>query len=261
MDSAPFPRTTIALMYHALGADASGPGVDPHYTVDLPRFSAQLALCARIGGTAISARDWLSGRRGVIVTFDDGHESNYRVGLPTLLAAGARADFFVNPAQVGTTGFATWAQLREMADAGMSIQSHGLDHSYFLTDLSPYHLRDDLRRSKQEIEQHVGHPVTLLAPPGGRSPARLEPIAIECGYTHVLDSKPGRVVSEQERTLSRLAVTSHLPLGQLEAWLQRRGASIFRLQVRYSVLDLAKRALGDETYESLRKRLLGTPEA
>ncbi len=247
-------------MYHALGA-ARGPGVDPHYTVDMTRFSAQLALCKQLGGDGITTHEWLAGRSGVIFTFDDGHESNYHLGFPALAAAGARGDFFVNPEQVGTPGYATWAQLREMADAGMSIQSHGLDHSYFLTELSPYHLREDLRRSRLEIEQNVGRPVTLLAPPGGRSPPLLEYIAIECGYTHVLDSKPGRITGDKERTLSRLAVTSNLALQQLEAWLQRRGTAILRLQVRYSVLDLAKRAFGDEAYRSLRRRLLRTPAA
>jgi peptidoglycan/xylan/chitin deacetylase (PgdA/CDA1 family) len=258
MQAAPFPRSTIALMYHALGA-AGGPKVDPHYSVDLRNFDAQLALCIRHGGGAVSASDWLGGRRGVIFTFDDGHASDHHHAFPTLAAAGGRADFFVNPAQVGKPGYATWSELREMADGGMSIQSHGYDHSYYLTDLSPFHLREDLRRSRLEIEERIGRPVTLLAPPGGRSPAMLERIALECGYTHVLDSKPGRIAGDRERTLNRLAVTAGMALPELEAWLLGRGTSIFRLQVRYSVLDLAKRAFGDEMYETVRKRLLRTP--
>jgi hypothetical protein len=90
----------------------------------------------------------------------------------------------------------------------------------------------------------------------------LEQVALECGYTHVLDSKPGRIFSDGPgRTLSRLAVTTKLSLSELEAWLLRRGTAILRLQVRYSVLDLAKRAFGDEAYRNLRKRLLRTPAA
>lgn len=251
-----FSRSTVALMYHAVG-DASGPAVDPHYRVDTARFGAQLALVTRLAGGAVSTHDWLAGKSGAIYTFDDGLASDYTVAFPTLARAGARADFFVNPAQVGTPGYATWAQLREMADGGMSIQSHGLDHRHFLTELSPYHLREELRRSRLEIEERVGRPVSLLAPPGGRSPARLEQIAIECGYTHVLDSRPARVESETARTFGRLAVTAQLGLAELESWLLRKGTALVRLQVRYSVLDLAKRAFGDDTYQSLRKRLLG----
>src|SRR4051812_3351072 len=117
MEPASFPRSTIALMYHAVGAVPPGPGADPHYTVDTSRFKAQLALCVRSAGATISARDWIGGKSGVIFTFDDGHVSNYDAAFPALAAAGARADFFVNPAQVGTPGYASWTQLREMAQA------------------------------------------------------------------------------------------------------------------------------------------------
>jgi peptidoglycan/xylan/chitin deacetylase (PgdA/CDA1 family) len=250
---------TIALMYHALGS-GEGMTADPHYTVETTRFGEQLALCQQLGGAAIHTPDWLSGRRGVILTFDDGQLSDYTVAFPTLKAAGAAADFFVNPRQVGTPGYATWAQLREMADGGMSIQSHGLDHRYFLTELSPYHLREDLKRARQEIEQRTGHPCTLLAPPGGRSPANLERIALACGYSHVLNSRPGRIVWGQSQTMCRVAVTSQLQLPSLEGWL-RGGSALLAARVRYSVLDFAKRALGDTRYQRVRERLLGTDDA
>ena len=59
-------------MYHAVGVDA-GPGVDPHYAVSAAGFDEQMQACRRLGGGAVSARDWLAGKNGVIVTFDDGH--------------------------------------------------------------------------------------------------------------------------------------------------------------------------------------------
>ena len=98
--------------------------------------------------------------------------------------------------------------------------------------------------------------MTLLAPPGGRSPALLEHVARECGYTHVLDSRPGRVDGAAARTLSRLAVTSQLALPALEPWLHRRRARCCACRLRYTVLDSAKRAFGDEAYQNIRKRLL-----
>ncbi len=251
----PYMSSSVALMYHALG-DAVDPAADAHYSVEVPGFSAHLALCINIAGAAISARDWLAGRAGAIVTFDDGHASNHHVGLPLLLAAGATADFFVNPAQVGTAGFATWAELREMAEANMSIQSHGLDHRYFLTELTPLKLRDDLRRARLEIEDHVGRPVTLLAPAGGRTPARLSQVAQEVGYTHVLTSRPGTIHRGQAGMLPRLAVTARLDVATLESWL-RGGRALLTAQVRYSILEVAKLVAGDNLYQSVRRRLLG----
>jgi peptidoglycan/xylan/chitin deacetylase (PgdA/CDA1 family) len=203
----------------------------------------------------VSARDWLAGRPGVIVTFDDGDVTAHRAAFPRLAAARASADFFVNPAQVGTAGYATWAELREMSDGGMSIQSHGLDHRVFLTELPPARLRDDLRRARLEIEEHVGRPVTLLAPAGGREPARLADVAREVGYTHVMNSRPGSVREGDGATLGRLAVTSRLADATLESWL-RGGPALWQAQARYAVLDLAKRALGDDGYRSVRRLLL-----
>ena len=39
-------------------------------------------------------------------------------------------------------------------------------------------------------------------------------------------------------------------------WL-RGGSAVLRAQARYSVLDLAKRVLGDQAYQSVRGRILG----
>jgi peptidoglycan/xylan/chitin deacetylase (PgdA/CDA1 family) len=249
-------RETIALMYHALGGGTE-PGADPHYTVEVSAFREQLAVCARLGGGVISARDWIGGRSGIIATFDDGHVSHHRLALPHLRAAGATADFFVNPAQVGTPGFATWSELAEMAEAGMSIQSHGLDHRVYLTELAPDRLRADLARARAEIEDRVGRPVTLLAPAGGRCPPALERIAREVGYTHVLNSRPGAIRRNHGPTLGRFAVTSRLEPRTVESWV-RGGYGRLRAEVRYALLDVAKRALGDGVYERVRGRLLGT---
>lgn len=247
-------RSTVALMYHALGA-TSRPGVDAHYAVETDRFTEHLALGKALCGDVVSASDWLGGRDGAIFTFDDGLESCFDLALPALLEAGATADFFVNPKQVGTDGFATWAQLRRMSDAGMSIQSHGLDHRYFLTEVSRARLKQDLLQARIEIEQNTGRPVTLLAPPGGRSPEHLEEIALQCGYTHVLDSVPGRVIAGR-RTLGRMAVTARTGREAVEAWL--RGEGMRQATARHHLLGMAKRVLGDRRYQRVRDRVLGT---
>src|SRR5215469_1731496 len=139
--------TTLALMYHAIDDGAVVDGEDPHYTVTTKRFEAHLDTLAAHGADVTSAREWVeSPRPAVLMTFDDGHVSNHRVAMPSLAKRNMHADFFVNPARVGTSGMASWNDLREMSERGMSIQSHGWDHRYF-TALTPSELRDDLTRS------------------------------------------------------------------------------------------------------------------
>jgi len=247
------PRHAVALMYHALSRGQVPPGQDPHYTLDDACFREQLRQLAAIGG-ACSARDWLEDgeRRPVLLTFDDGHASNYALAFPALAEHGMHADFFVNPGNVGKPGFASWAQLREMDAAGMSIQSHGYEHVY-LTSLGRDALREQLHAARIRIEDGVGSAVTLLAPPGGRMPTGLPEIARQCGYRHVLSSRPGRLsASRGAAVLPRLAITAAIDAHRFRAWANGGRAAILREQLRYGALSLAKDVLGDSRYERAR---------
>lgn len=250
-------RPAVVLMYHALRRDEAPPGQDPHYTLHADAFDRQLAAIARAGGAG-TVRDHIrSGqRRPVLLTFDDGHASNHALAFPALLEHGVRADFFVNPANVGKPGFATWAQLREMSDAGMSIQSHGYDHTYF-TDMDRPTLRERLHAARLRIEDEVGAPVELLAPPGGRMPAGLPALARRCGYRHVVASRPGRLrPGHAPDVVPRLAVTSNLDEGRFQAWISGRATAVYPEQLRYATLAMAKGLLGNARYERARTLLL-----
>jgi peptidoglycan/xylan/chitin deacetylase (PgdA/CDA1 family) len=249
-------------MYHAVSegapGDAGDDAQDPHYTVAKDTFARHLRMAAANGG-ARSARDWLVQGRdaALLLTFDDGHLSNYTLAYPLLREHGCDADFFVNPERVGKSGYASWPQLREMAEGGMSIQSHSFSHRY-LTSLSPDALREELSRSKSEIEQHVGQPVTLLAPPGGRMPRGLGDLARTLGYRWVLSSRPGTVRrGASDTVLPRMAVTANLDEPTLVAWLDSDSRAMLRARVRYAVLAGLKHALGDSRYERMRSRVLG----
>lgn len=241
------------LMYHAVGT-----GADPHYTVAAGEFRAQLDWVARQGGARSSVADVLAGARAptVLITFDDGHISNYERAFPMLLERGLRAEFFVNTAHVGQPGFIDWGQLREMAEAGMSIQSHGHTHRYF-TALTPAELREELARSRALIGEKLGTPATLLAPPGGRMDAHLFALAAELGYVRVLASQPGLWRRPDADVLPRLAVTA---AHRGEAFIRLAAPGRGRLalaRLRYGALAAAKLALGDGRYERVRASLLG----
>lgn len=253
------PRTSVALMYHAIGANgAVAAGQDPHYSIDRDVFARHLRDCRATGSAVSSARDWLAGPRepAILLSFDDGHVSNHGEALPLLLEHGCSADFFVNSGNVGTPGFATWSQLREMAAAGQSIQSHSHTHRY-LTSLGAAELRDELSRSRAMIEQEIGQPVTLLAPPGGRMPPNLEQVARDCGYRHILSSRPGRIGRGNPMILPRMAVTAQLDAATLAAWLRGDTLTFARAGLRYAALSALKRLFGDRGYERLRARALG----
>ncbi len=253
----------LVLMFHGIDGARSravGYAADGHYTVDAPRFAAMLDALRTLGCTLGAARDLLddaSSPRPVWLTFDDGDASNALEALPLLAERGLKADFFITPSRIGRPGFMGWADLREMAAAGMSLQSHGHTHAYF-THLDAPALREELRVSKDQLEQRIGQPVTLLAPPGGRVPRGLVPLARSLGYRAVLDSTPG-LVGERDfsQALPRVAVTAGHSVDTVVAWATDGPAGLRRLRLRHRVLATAKAVLGDERYERWRARALG----
>ena len=246
-------------MYHALSVDGSvDAGQDPHYSLRSDGFESHLHACAAHGLAVTSGRDWLTGSRhpAVLLSFDDGHVSNFDIAFALLQSHGATADFFVNTDNVGRPGYVSWQQLREMADAGQSIQSHSHEHRY-LTSLTRIELAEQLIRSRQMIEDAIGHSVTLLAPPGGRMPSGLAAVALECGYRHILSSRPGRIDSAVGAILPRMAVTASLDAATLDAWLRGDAAIFAKARLRYAVLAAMKRLFGERGYERLRRQFVG----
>lgn len=253
----------LVLMFHGLDGPrsrAAGYAADAHYTVGTGRFASMLDALLDAGCTVGAARDLLddaASPRQVWLTFDDGDASNALEALPVLAERGLKADFFITPGRVGRPGFMDWSELREMAAAGMSLQSHGHTHAYF-THLDADALREELRVSKAELEQNLGQPVTLLAPPGGRVPKGLVSLAHALGYRAVLDSTPGLVDHRDlSRALPRVAVTAAHSVDTAVAWATRGPSALRRLKLRHGVLATAKAVLGDARYERLRGRALG----
>ena len=164
--------SVAVLMYHALGNDrAECAGAEAPYVISARQFERHLALATEEGLRIRSVAHLLArptDRAGsVAFTFDDGHRSN-GVAAERIASGGGSADFFVNSSRVGRPHNLGWSDLRELADAGMSIQSHGLDHRY-LDEMTPAEIVAQVADSKKAIEDRLGRPVTLFAPPAAAS--------------------------------------------------------------------------------------------
>jgi len=134
---------------------------------------------------------------------------------------GLRGSFFITTGHVGWPQRVTWGQLREMSDAGFSIQSHSRTHSY-LSSYEPDKLREELRQSKNDLEQHLGRRVIAFAPPYGDWPQHAASIANTCGYQIICTSRPGFNDSpfqfQKLRRFSMRGPTSHAKSARLPWW-------------------------------------------
>jgi peptidoglycan/xylan/chitin deacetylase (PgdA/CDA1 family) len=121
----------------------------------------------------------------VALTFDDGYADNHAKALPLLAARGMPATFFVTVgflerndevlahlAKVwrtpgGELSPLSWAEVRDLRGAGMSVGSHTWSHRN-LARLSPGDAESDVRRSREVLEDRLGEPVRAVAYPWGK---------------------------------------------------------------------------------------------
>lgn len=166
------------LMYHHV-TDAPPPVPSQvGLTVTAHDFAAELAYLASHGYHTIRLTDLFNrlyyGRalppHPVILSFDDGYDDNYTVAFPLLRRYGMRGEFGIITALPGTTlgvnRYMTWAQIRAMADAGMDMESHTVDHAD-LGLLSPGRLDYEIHFSHAVLAAHTGRPVQFLTYPSG----------------------------------------------------------------------------------------------
>jgi peptidoglycan/xylan/chitin deacetylase (PgdA/CDA1 family) len=90
----------------------------------------------------------------------------------------------------------------EMAKEGISFHSHTHTHPN-LTWLADSEVRDELSRSKKELEQRVGTPVKYLSYPFGIYDDRVKRIAREVGYEGCFSSYRGSLSNKDPYAMRR----------------------------------------------------------
>ncbi len=187
-------RGWVCLMYHNMSASRIGlSGERSAFDVPLAAFERQLDIIRDLGFRGCSVREAVTDPQPsrVGITFDDGDAGVYDDALSALVARGMTATFFITTSWVGTPGFVSWNQLREMKAAGMSIQSHTHSHP-FLAELSEAQIRDELEVSKDRLDQKLDQETDQISLPNGDWPPRpLRYLLPACGYRVVGTSQWG----------------------------------------------------------------------
>ncbi len=180
------------LMYHYVSE--LPPDADQYrrdLTVSPEDFRAQLQYLDDEGYHAITLTDlylYLTDgyplpEKPVVLTFDDGYWDAYEVVFPMLLDYGFTGTFFVlaTPTHFEAEGYMTWAQMKEMSDAGMEIQSHGRDH-IDLRNRSYDYLVYQTLGIQEAIEFHTDRIPRFFCYPSGRRDANVIAVLESAGY-------------------------------------------------------------------------------
>jgi len=244
------------LMYHDIAPrarrDAVGfPGpLAARYKLEPNAFEAHLDALAATGleiGTAPAGED----APPVALTFDDG-------GASALLAAAAlerrgwRGQFFVTSARIGTSGFLTAEQLRELVGRGHVVGSHSETHPTYMGRLTRAQLDSEWTRSRTTIGEIVGTPPRTASVPGGYLSDAVIASAAAAGYELLFTSEPtARVAREQLVVRGRYTLWASTPSRVAAAYARGRPIACGRLWLEWNAKKLAKHS-SPAVYQLLR---------
>ena len=210
------PRTIYLpiLMYHQISAD---PSKLSQYVISPEEFESDLQLIQQHGYTTITVNDLINyayhqaklPEKPIMLTFDDGYESDYVYAFPLLKKYKEKAVFSIigNYADLYSGdvhkdisySHLSWDQIKEMHDSKLAEFHH---HSYNMHNVSrrrgalkrknesydeyKHIINNDLDKLNTEFVQYIGTPSTAFTCPYGFYNEALKQALKEFGFTAVL---------------------------------------------------------------------------
>jgi peptidoglycan/xylan/chitin deacetylase (PgdA/CDA1 family) len=233
------------LMYHAIWSRAEGaiPQTSSvEHAVEAGDFRAQLDAIVDGGYHTIKLDDLdhpASAPKPLLITFDDGHESDFTVAAPELARRNLRAIFFVIWSYLGRPGYLTREQVLALRADGFEIGSHGLSHRGF-TSMSPTESSKEVRESKRRLEDLLQEPVAGLALPFGHYNDAVLKLAWAAGYRRVLTSD-FRVANREHRIMPRMGPMAYTTLRDFKWMLEASPAGAIRHRTIEAIGERLKR--------------------
>jgi len=209
-----FNKKIVILMYHGLVKDSEVDeekfklgyeGAPYLYTRKESQFLSDMEYIKNMGYEVISLYDLLEIKNkkrnlhnnAVIITFDDGSQSQYDIAFPILKKHGFKATFFIITNRPGGEGYMSWEELREMAEykdennkSLFDIESRSHTHLPLPSKDEMGKWKEvvlfELQTSQSLIEKETGKTSRFLALPGagswGRGDEDFIGLAKESGY-------------------------------------------------------------------------------
>jgi peptidoglycan/xylan/chitin deacetylase (PgdA/CDA1 family) len=169
----------LILELHGIGSPHHGvtDNEEPFYWLSRETFVSLLQ-------TIVATRE--TSNLPVVITFDNGNESDALIALPELEKRDLKAIFFVVGGRIGMPHYLDRMALRDLVSAGMEIGSNGMHH-YRWRKLNSAMLHVEVHDARRRIEDLCGKAVTKAGIPFGSYDRhvlkQLRTERYDCAYT------------------------------------------------------------------------------
>jgi peptidoglycan/xylan/chitin deacetylase (PgdA/CDA1 family) len=202
----PGTQSVPILMYHVINPPPAGAPF-PGLYVSASEFAAQMQALQSAGYHAITLDQmWAYWKHGaqlppgkpIVVSFDNGYQSQYTNALPVLRHLGWVGDENLQlsglpPSQGGLSQ----AQIRGLVAAGWELDTQGFSHADLIT-LDSSQLAYQVAEARKVIQQRYGVPVNWFCYPSGHYDPAVVAEVRAAGYTGSTTVVPGWASPESE---------------------------------------------------------------
>ena len=178
--------TKTILMYHCVyRQEFSESGFQDgnawQYKVQVDNFEAQVKNIAEYCDKNNIARE------SVVLTFDDGGVSFITIIAPILEKYGFRGIFYISTKYIGTEGFLTQEQIKELYVRGHKIASHSHTHPKDISGMTYDDVLEEWAQSKSILENIIQDKVLMASIPNGNGSKIVYDTAVKAGF-EILDT-------------------------------------------------------------------------
>jgi peptidoglycan/xylan/chitin deacetylase (PgdA/CDA1 family) len=197
------------------------------------------------------------GNREVMLTFDDGGVSFLHPIADLLEARGRRGYFFITTDRIGTAGFLSADEVRELHRRGHFVGSHSASHPTRMAALSRAELDREWKGSLECLSDLLGVRVKVASVPGGFYSKEVGRSAAAAGVTQLFTSEPTSAVSTLDgcQIYGRYVVMRDMPAVWSAGFAAGSPAYCWRQAALWKAKRIAK-ALGGSTYLKARQAIL-----
>lgn len=248
------------LMYHEVYARNEELQPQDSYGISLDDFEAHMqAIQREVGSRPISYSSIngpSSGRPQWLLTFDDGRVGSLRAA-DVLDLHGWKGHFFIVTDLIGTEGYLSADQMRDLERRGHIVGSHSASHPASMSSLPSHRLEQEWDVSTKKLANLLGRPVDVAAIPGGSYSRGVALAAARSGIKTLFTSEPTSKVRLVDgcTVVGRFAVRSHTTDAEAAAIV--KGSKSLRVKqfIGWNARKALKAVSGRHYYKA-RARLL-----